>query len=282
MVDKMAIYGIIACESVLSKTRGEHGAHSPFRGKTPQGVCLMLTQRELAEGLTHVSDRCGGCSGPGVVSMSPRKIKALFRQFPWVREHVPGGGIKQFHVVRVEREILDYKPEPLPVGEDRNHDALYLEKLWLLDAGGEKIFRTAQVVTKYRKFLFGPVKEKIQPVTFTGLVEDCTVRETFEALREAGKRVQFILSCSHSTQVVIVYTMPKGMSFGEWMNREFEAEKVAAKEQAQVVSVTKISKEDVQVVVAPSKTSKEIVPVGDQILARMSPLVRVVVQNTRF
>lgn len=238
----------------------------------------MLTQRELAEGLTHVSDRCGGCSGPGMVAMSPRKIKALYRQFPWVRGHVPGGGVERFHVVRVEREILDYKPLPLPVGEDANHDALYCEQLRLLDAEGQSVVRQVRKVTKYRKFLIGPVREKVELITFTGLVENSTVRETLEGLGEMGKRVHFILSCSHSTHTVIVYTVPKNLPLSEWIRLGFKLPEPVVPVKAPVQKVDVVD-------VVPAKTAKTagvFVDMSQEALARMSPLARVVVQTTVF
>jgi hypothetical protein len=191
--------------------------------------------------------------------MSPRKIMERFRKFPWVGDYVPGGGVEQFHIVPVEREILDYKPVLLPVGEDRNHDALFSEQLRLVGKRGENIARVSRVITPFRRFYIGPLRKREKLITYTGLVEEgSTVKDTLDPLCAEGDKVQFVLSCFHPTKAVIVYTIPGGLSFSEWVKREL---------------------------VAPAKTVKTAgvtVPLTGEMSARMPLLAKVVAQTSSF
>lgn len=299
-VDKTAIYGIIPCESVLSKTRGEHVAHSPFRGKTPQGVCLMLTQRQFRN-QAHVSDRCGGCSGREVAKMPLVKIMERLTKFPWVSKFLPIGYILRFAVVRVEPEILDYEPERWNYGDDLNHAAFANEQLWLLNERGEMVTRQAVVTVPHRKFCFRLIrferfKKRQKVYEFRGFVEaGSTVREIFEPLDAFGDQVHFILSCFQGT--VILYTVPNGVPFAQWVRQGFKekAKMVKRETVSQIPAPTLVKQADREEVakaslvvegdilsVQPPKRTPVFLDLGSDVLARMSPLARVVAQESRF
>ena len=153
--------------------------------------------------------------------MPPTKIQAFLEEFPWIRKHV-SGEIVQAYVSGVELALLDYSLTHI-VDDDDWTFISGSEKIFLLDEKGDVV--TANMEWKRRKFfLFGPIITRTKVIQgVTSYAYDC-VAAVVALLGEMCDSIRYVLSYYGYTQAVIIYKLPRGVTFTQWIVNQAELE----------------------------------------------------------